>query len=798
MKPYPRAIALAGRWALLALACLLCWGLLPSSAAAAKPLKRIAFVLDGPQVDARGFVDLFQRELRQLLRGEFKVGFPEDLTLQGDYTAQGVRAVLKRVSGRGDVDLVITLGPLGSREACLLAPLPVPVIAAMVLDHTYQKIPYRRGVSGVKDLSYIEMPDTFEEDLTTFADIVPYTHIALLGGRSLFAALPGRESGMELRMPFLAARMQMVEALNSVDGTLTAIPAGVDAVYLLPIPEISLEERQALLEALALKRLPVFSLMGHPLVHAGALAGLNKADWPARLARRAALNARKIFSGTPAASLPVAISRQAQLMVNIQTARILGIYPNFKVLTDATLINIEADPTTRELTLAAVMDEAVLVNLRLRAVGRSDAAGLAVVDRARANLMPQLSAQATATLIDEDRGENAAGPAEGTLSGALNLSQVIWSDEAWASLGIEKMRQLRRTLEVEKTRLDVALEAANAYLNVLLAQTQEEILSANLKLSRSNLERAKMRRSLGAASSAEVYRLESQIARERADLIAAAAQRKNAEMALNGTLAYPLEQPFKLADVALDEQVSLLLSPRVTPYADNLISLTRFKQFLVQTGLRASTELLQIDADLAVQKRLLLAAKRSFYSPTVTLSGQAFQLLGETGAGADQEVPGAPDDTDWNLSLNASLPLWEGGGRSADMREARESLKSLRLQRRTTSQQVEQRIRNAVHQLVSAYTSIELLTKAAQFSRKNFDLVADAYSRGTVQLIDLLDAQTTYLQAEQNAANANYQFLLDLMEMERALGRFTFFAAPDEREAWIAALEAYFKKSEEK
>jgi outer membrane protein TolC len=375
---------------------------------------------------------------------------------------------------------------------------------------------------------------------------------------------------------------------------------------------------------------------------------------------------------------------------------------------------------------------------------------------------------------------------------------VIWSDEAWANLSVEEMRQLRRSLEVEKTRQDVALEAAKAYLNVRIAHTQQEILSANLKLSRSNLERAKMRRDLGAASSAEVYRLESQIARERADLMAAATQRKVAEMALNRLLAYPLEQPFRLADVGLDEQISLLLSPSVTPYADNLVGLIRLKQFLVHKGLRVSTELLQIDTDIAAQKRLLLAAKRSFYSPDVALTGGLTQLLGEAGAGADRDLPGAPDDTDWNLSLNLSLPLWEGGGRLAQNREARETLKALRLQRRATLQQVEQRIRNAVHQAVSAYTSIELLTQAARSSRKNFDLVADAYGRGTVQLIDLLDAQTTYLQAEQRAANADHQFLLELMELERSLGRFTFFAPPAERQAWVAELETYFKHTEEK
>jgi outer membrane protein TolC len=763
-----------------------------------KPVKRIAFVLDGPEINTKGFVELFETELRQLLQGDFRVVFPKDLVRQADFTADGVRRVLDETIRNTNTDLVIALGPLSSREACRMKNLPKPVIAAMIIDHEYQKVPYAKGTSGVRNLTYIEMPDTFKEDLLTFAQIVPFHSLALLGGPSLFAALPDAEEGRDFRIPFIDAHMRLLQTRPSVDQTLTSVPPDVDAVYLLPIPEMSLDDHEKLLRGLALRRLPVFSLIGHAYVRRGALAGLNKADWPHRFARRTALNARKILAGQDAGTLPVAISREAQLMINMQTASIIGIYPGFKVLTDAIQINVEPDETTRELTLLGVMDEAVLVSLDLAAAGRTNAAGEERVSQARSRLYPQLSARAAGTLIDEDRGESIMAPAEQTLTGSLNLTQVIWSDDMLSNLTITKMHQLRQTLEWEKTRLDVALEAANGYLNVMLAKTRQEILLANFKLSRSNLERAKMRRSLGAASASEVYRLESRIAQERADLLQAQARRKIAEMELNRLLAYSLEQSFKLAEVSLDDQVSLLLSPQIMAYAQNWQGLNRLKQFLVNKGLRASPELMQIDADIAAVKRQLLNAKRSFYAPDINLSGEVSHLIGEGGEGADTTIAGAPDDTDWNVSLNLSIPLWEGGARFAESKESRETLKSLRLQRRAALQRIEQRIRNAVHKAGASYYAIDLLKKASKASRKNFDLVADAYSRGTVPLIDLLDAQTTYLQTEQNAANANYEFLLDLMELERSLGQFTFFLPREQRDTWIQELQAYFKAIDHK
>jgi outer membrane protein TolC len=762
-----------------------------------KPLKRIAFVLDGPEISTKGYTRLFMEELRQLLSADYSVQFPEDLTRQGDYSIGSVNRALDGVLHGPRADLVVALGVLASREACSRKHLPRPVIAAMILDHEHQQVPYVNGTSGKHNLTYIGMPDTFKEDLQTFSQITPFKALVMLGGPSLFAAFPDAQNGWLARVDYLEAGMRFLETAESVERTLASIPPNADAVYLLPIPEMSMQEHARLLKGLALKRLPVFSLLGHTLVRKGALAGLNKADWAKRVARRTALNARKILAGEKAADLPVAISRQTHLMVNMQTARIIGIYPGFKVLTDATLINVEPDEETRELTLMGVMDEAVLVNLDLAAAGRTNAAGEEIVNRARSQLYPQLSARASGVLIDRDRAESAAAPAQQTVTGSLNLSQVLWSDQRRANLSIEKMRQWRRTLEWEKIRLDVALNAANAYLNVLLAKTQKNILLANLRLSRSNLERAKMRRTLGASGPADVYRLESQIAQERAEVMQADTRRKVAEMELNRQLAYSLEQPFQLADVGLDDQVSLLLSPRIRPYAANALALNQLKQFLVIKGLRASPELMQSDADIAAERRRRLSTKRAFYAPDITLNGKASHLFEDRGAGADMETAGAPDDTDWSLSLDISLPLWEGGGRFADTRSSLQTLKSLRLQRRATARRLEQQIRNAVHQAVASYTSIELLKEATQSSQKNFDLVADAYARGTVTLIDLLDAQTTYRQTEQNAANANYQFLLDLMALERSLGGFTFFSGPAEREAWINDLQAHFTENKE-
>jgi hypothetical protein len=57
-----------------------------------------------------------------------------------------------------------------------------------------------------------------------------------------------------------------------------------------------------------------------------------------------------------------------------------------------------------------------------------------------------------------------------------------------------------------------------------------------------------------------------------------------------------------------------------------------------------------------------------------------------------------------------------------------------------------------------------------------------------------LDAQNAAFNADQAAANAVYDFLIDLMEMERSTGRFEFFMNDEERQALLERMRVFYKK----
>jgi len=165
------------------------------------------------------------------------------------------------------------------------------------------------------------------------------------------------------------------------------------------------------------------------------------------------------------------------------------------------------------------------------------------------------------------------------------------------------------------------------------------------------------------------------------------------------------------------------------------------------------------------------------------------------GAGSDASRPF--DDRDWQVGVQATLPLFTSGARSAARAREYQELLRLRTELRAAEQRIEQRVRTAMHRAGASHAGIELARESARAARNALDLVSDAYSRGVVSIIDLLDAQSTAFVAELTEANAVYTFLLDLAETERAVGQFDFFGTPQERDAYFERLGAFGTRQQE-
>ncbi len=693
-----------------------------------------------------------------------------------------------------------------ANEVARRGPLPKPVFAPLVFQPDLQGFPVATRdrplsdpeesetiqVSGVENLNYVMIGGDLLKDVKTFREIVPFNSLTVL------VLEAWRELGLDLESvirselgPLDLSVTQTVTVGSSIEEALARIPDDADAVYVTHLPRLDRDDFDRLVKGLTARRLPSFSATGRAEVARGLLATLGPEDETRRRARRVALNIQRVLLGEKPEQLRVGYRRQERLVINMATARAIGASPRYRVLLDAELLNQEVSHGVRTLSLAGVVRESSQANLDLAAADRTVAAGQQTVREARSALLPRFDLFGSVTQIDGDRASFIRP--EGRLGGGLSASQLIYSDQAWAGFGIEKHLQTLRLEERAQLRLDVILEGARAYLGLLRAKTVERIQRANLELTRANLNLARSRVDIGVAGREEVFRWESQIASNQRSVLDAQAAQNQAVIEVNRVLNRPLEESFLTVEATLDDPEIVSGFEDLRPYLDNPAGFDVFRDFMAQQAALASPELRQLDAGVLAKERELLAARRRFFLPDVRFGGEVFGHR-DHGQRSGLEIPGL-NPWDWTVQVEATYPLFEGTARYARRARAREELQELTLRREATSQRVEQRIRSVLEATNASFVGIELAQSSARAARQNLDLVADSYAAGVVDILRLLDAQNFALEAELAAANSIYDYLLDLMAAQRAVGHFDYYRSPQERQEFLNRLGTFYAQA---
>lgn len=759
----------------------------PGAFAEQLPIITIGLVKDGasPRFDYQ--TTIIRQEVLDITKGEFDVRFPDDKLKIGDWNIEKIRRDVDSLLKDEEVDMVIATGPVGSQELASRPNLPKPAIASLIIDTTLQGIPFDKGSSGVKNLNYLASPKSFERDLQIFQEIVPYQNIAVLVTDTILKRLPElRQKAVDASRQY-GIRFQVIAVAEYAAPSLAALSEDTDVVMITPLVRLDDQEFAKLIQGLIDKKLPSFTTHGRDEVELGAFASVAPNSDANRLGRRIALNVLSILTGEKASELPVSFSVGERLTINMATGRAIDFYPNWQILSEAEVLN-EQEQSGRQLTLAGVVDEAIRVNLDLAVANQQVAVGQYDVSLARSALLPQVDSSVSSRTQSQGLA-NSFSP-ERSSSGAFRLSQILYSDEAWANLEVSGKLQEVRKLERNSVRLDIVLDTVSAYLNILKARTVLKIRKENVRRSRRNLELARVRESVGQSSRSDVYRWESEIATDRQEALAAEAQQRQTEVLLNRILNRPQEEPFDLEDSSIDDPILMISDKRFFTFVENPKKYAVFRDFMANYGLQNSPELAAFDITISAQERNIKTAQRKYWLPDFAVEGGYDNTFHRGGVG--EAIPPGGDDEGWNVMLSARLPLFSGGAKSANLGQQRNDLVRLHYERRSAMEKIEARIRNTLHQVGASHASIGLAEEASKAATSNLNLITDAYKAGSISLIDLIDAQNAALSAELNAANAVYNFLLDLMEVQRAIARYDFFVSAEEREQWYQDIEDYY------
>ncbi len=771
-------------------------------AAQERPVVTIGVLTDGPLVRFGGLLDLIERETSILLESRYDMLMGAETRSEGDHTLEGTRAALERLLARQDVDVVVAVGAIAAHVAAEHQALTKPVIAPFVLDPSLQGVPRAGAASGVSNFVYLTRPEN--RDIAMLAEMVDFDRLAVLTSATALDALPEISGRIETALAEAGATAIVVPVGSDASAALAAVEAAdADAVYVLPLAQMSSTAFGQLVDGLIRLELPSMSWFGEPEVRQGILLGRRPESFLFQIARLTALNINQILRGEEPGSLRVMYVPQEHVMVNMRTARAVGAYPSWSMLSDAQLIDDVPEVETAALSLDSVVREALEQNQDLASFNQAVLAAAEDVKLATSRLLPQVGLDFTGSVIDEDRADASFGILpQRLLSGTVGLSQVVYSDRAWADRAVQQSLLRAEEEDYASLQQDVSFEAADAYVTIFRRKTDDRIQRENLTFTRTNLDLAEIRRQTGAATPGEVLRWQAQVSRDRQGVVGAVAATNIAETRLKRLLHRPLDRPMTMPESDLEDPVVEWAQVELIRFLENPQSFELFEEFMVAEAQATAPELMALDALVSGQQRALTAVKRSYWLPEFFLGADVTNWLATGGAGSDFSPgdlapglqPGEPQDAwRWSVGLSARYLIFGGGSRPALRRQAQQNLSVLEYQRTAAAERVEESMRVAMELLLSSRVRLALARQAAEAARGNFELVRTAYAGGVTGILSLLDAQNTALFADLDAASALYDFITDFLFVQRSAGQIDLFLDETKREAFIERLRAFFQ-----
>ncbi|MCH9650530.1 MAG: TolC family protein [Deltaproteobacteria bacterium] len=300
--------------------------------------------------------------------------------------------------------------------------------------------------------------------------------------------------------------------------------------------------------------------------------------------------------------------------------------------------------------------------------------------------------------------------------------------------------------QIDTVRLDTALEATEAFFEILAARQQILTLESQQHLRREELSLVETRLELGDATRLEMLRAKASWAQVSPGLETAKGDEAVALSRLRRVLGLPRDHPLEVADSS---------SPLPQPPAAAVLR---------QAAFRSRTELLDLEKQQeALDLRIRII--RSEGKPRLDLAGS----YGRTARLA--EDLGDHQFRDWRLALDFHWDLFDGGRRRGQIEQFESQKRQLAFRRQDLENQIEQEIDESVARLVAALARWQAAELSAEASREAVRVAEEGYREGVALQVDLLGARDQETEALQERSRAYFDAQIRWARLLRASGR---------------------------
>lgn len=409
----------------------------------------------------------------------------------------------------------------------------------------------------------------------------------------------------------------------------------------------------------------------------------------------------------------------------------------------------------------------------------------------------------------EGRQQFFAGQAFGSTSDVLSSSGDVSVDATYSRatlLGVKQQRANLDAAEADVTSAAATLRAnvITQYLNVLQAQARAAFQDTLLVSTQAQLDLARARQQVGAASTLDVRRAEVQVGQQR---VAKLREQNTFELEklrlfqqmgveqpadVRLTTSFGVEEPTvqlaQVLDMARRMNPAVLALHSRQRAADLSVSSARSSYLPTvsfQTGVSGfSQQLTDVSGQIADARGNAVNQQRSCFSQDSLRRGAGLSSIAavcnQIAFTPAQEKLLRDSNAQWpfkftrspiNFGVNLSLPIFDGFQREQRVQEALAQRNDAAYRLRDAELRLTADVTSAHRTLTTAYQTVRLQEQNSQTAREALLLAQERFRVGANTFVELTQARSDFERAETDRINAIYDFHKAYAALEGAVGR---------------------------
>ena len=415
----------------------------------------------------------------------------------------------------------------------------------------------------------------------------------------------------------------------------------------------------------------------------------------------------------------------------------------------------QASATPIPLTLGDAINRGLKANLGLLTNEQSSREIRAQHLRALSTLLPKLNGQVSG--VDQQINLQAVGvlfSAPGfripTIVGPysyesaqVNASLNVFDYSAISNYRASREDTAASILTIKNARDLVVQAVGNSYLQIISDAARITATQAEIDADNAVYINAQRRHDAGTAIGIDVLRSQVELKQRQQQLVAVTNQFDKDKLTLGRVIGLPVGQDFSVADPAPSVPLSAIsLNDALSKAYDHRPDYQAAK------------------ARVLAAQFSLRGAKAERY-PTITING----FYGDEGLNLFTNSHGV-----FNATAAVQFNIFDGGRIKADILQNDAELRNRRNEAENLRGQIDYEVRSALLDLNSARVQVDVAQTNVQLANQTVTQSRDRFVAGVTNTVEVVQAQQSLAEANENLISAQYQFNVAKVSLARALG----------------------------